>query len=297
MNDWKTIEYNLISRLITIALLEDCVNEDVTTNSLLDFDKEVLALVSAKEDGIISGIEVFSKVFHTLDKEIKIEISFPDGSRVKKGDIVLSIRGKESSILKAERTALNFLQRLSGIASLTGKFVDKLKPYGVTLLDTRKTTPGMRYLEKKAVKDGGGTNHRMNLEDMAMVKDNHIAMAGSITNAVTKIRTRFGDKKIEVEVKNLVELDEALSLDVDMIMLDNFPLELLKEAANRKKTGDKVKFEISGNVTLENIDEKMRGGLKDCIDFISVGALTHSFKSLDLSLNIIDGEIEINPKL
>ncbi len=292
MNDWKTLENNLIIRLIKIALLEDRVNEDITTNSLLDFDKEVFAIVSAKEDGIISGIDVFSKVFQTLDKDIDIKVFFPDGSKVKKGDEVLSIRGKESSILKGERTALNFLQRLSGIASLTGKFADKLKPYGVTLLDTRKTTPGMRYLEKKAVKDGGGTNHRMNLEDMAMIKDNHIAMAGSITNAVTKIRAQFGDKKIEVEVKNLIELDEALSLNIDMIMLDNFPLDLLKEVVNRKKPGDQVKFEISGNVTLENIDEKMKGGLKDCIDFISVGALTHSFKSLDLSLNILDKEIE-----
>ena len=292
MNDWKTLENNLINRLITIALLEDSVNEDITTNSLLDFDKEVFAIVSAKEDGIISGIDVFSKVFQTLDKDIDIKVFFPDGSKVKKGDEVLSIRGKESSILKGERTALNFLQRLSGIASLTGKFADKLKPYRVTLLDTRKTTPGMRYLEKKAVKDGGGTNHRMNLEDMAMIKDNHIAMAGSITNAVTKIRARFGDKKIEVEVKNLIELDEALSLNIDMIMLDNFPLDLLKEIVNRKKPGDQVKFEISGNVTLENIDEKMKGGLQDCIDFISVGALTHSFKSLDLSLNILDKEIE-----
>jgi len=170
---------------------------------------------------------------------------------------------------------------LSGIAALTRKFVDKLKPYSASLLDTRKTTPGMRYLEKKAVRDGGGTNHRMNLEDMAMVKDNHIKMAGSISTAVQKIREKSPGKKIEVEVKNLKELEEALSMDVDIVMLDNFSTERLKEAV--KINNHRLKLEVSGNVSLENIEEKAAAG----IDFISVGALTHSFKSLDLSLNII----------
>ncbi|MCP5109182.1 MAG: carboxylating nicotinate-nucleotide diphosphorylase [bacterium] len=272
----------LMHRIIELALEEDRAHEDVTTNSLVDFDRKVSAAVTAKEDGIISGTEVFTAVVFAVDPGVSVRVLRGGGSAVKKGDTVLEIQGLESSILKAERTALNFLQRLSGIATLTKVFSDKLKPYDTILLDTRKTTPGMRWLEKKAVRDGGGTNHRMNLEDMAMVKDNHVEMAGSITTAVKKIRRNFPGKKIEVEVKNLEELEEALALEpkVDMIMLDNFQPHLLKKAVD--VTNQRVKLEVSGNVKLENIEEKAACG----IDFISVGALTHSFKSLDLSLNI-----------
>jgi nicotinate-nucleotide pyrophosphorylase (carboxylating) len=278
----QPFEDNLMQTIINLALDEDKVWEDVTTDSLLDYDTQVTAGVTAKEDGIISGTGIFTAVFQTIDPQINIKILKEDGSPVKKGDTVLEITGMESSILKAERTALNFLQRLSGIATLTHRYVEKLKPFQVKLLDTRKTTPGMRYLQKKAVKDGGGTNHRMNLEDMAMVKDNHIAMAGSISNAVKKIQQKFPGKKIEVEVKNLIELQETLSLTpaVDIIMLDNFNPALLKEAAEINNR--RAKLEVSGNVNLENIQEKAAAG----IDFISVGALTHSFKSLDLSLDI-----------
>lgn len=274
-----------MQEIIDLALEEDRVREDVTTNSLKDYDNQVTAAVIAKENGIISGTGVFISTFITVDPLITVNVFKGDGSEVKKGDIVLEIKGMESSILKAERTALNFLQRLSGIATLTKKFVDKLKPYHTTLLDTRKTTPGMRYLEKNAVKDGGGTNHRMNLEDMAMVKDNHIEMAGTITNAVKKIREKFPGKKIEVEVKNLTELEEALSLDVDMIMLDNFNtgmLEYAVQAVKQSQNHQRPKLEISGNVDLENIEQKAAVS----VDFISVGALTHSFTSLDLSLKI-----------
>jgi len=280
-----SFEELLMQEIIDLALAEDRVRDDVTTNSLKDYDNQVTAAVIAKENGIISGTGAFINTFITLDPLISINVFKGDGSEVKKGDIVLEIKGMESSILKAERTALNFLQRLSGIATLTKKFVDKLKPYHTTLLDTRKTTPGMRYLEKKAVKDGGGTNHRLNLEDMAMVKDNHIEMAGTISNAVKKIREKFTGKKIEVEVKNLTELAEALSLEVDMIMLDNFNIEMLKEAVQNVKQSQnrhRAKLEISGNVDLENIEQKAAVG----VDFISVGALTHSFTSLDLSLKI-----------
>jgi nicotinate-nucleotide pyrophosphorylase (carboxylating) len=278
----QPFEESLTRQIIDLALSEDKAWDDVTTDSLLDYDANVTAGVAAKQDGIISGTGIFTAVFQTIDPQVTVKILKDDGSPVKKGDLVLEIAGMESSILKAERTALNFLQRLSGIATLTHQYAEKLKPFQVTLLDTRKTTPGMRYLEKKAVKDGGGANHRMNLEDMAMVKDNHIAMAGCITNAVKKVREKFPDKKIEVEVKNLIELEEALSLTpaVDMIMLDNFNPAILEEAVainNRR-----VKLEVSGNVNLENIREKAAAG----IDFISVGALTHSFKSLDLSLDI-----------
>lgn len=282
----QPFEDNLSQTLINLALSEDKAWDDVTTDSLLDYDAQVTAGVAAKEDGIISGTGIFTAVFHTIDPQVNIKILKEDGSPVKKGDMVLEITGMESSILKAERTALNFLQRLSGIATLTHRYVEKLKPFQVKLLDTRKTTPGMRYLEKKAVKDGGGTNHRMNLEDMAMIKDNHITMAGSITNAVKKVREKFPDKKIEVEVKNLIELEEALALSpaIDMIMLDNFNPALLEEAVTL--TNHRVKLEVSGNVNLENIQEKAAIG----IDYISVGALTHSFKSLDLSLDIFPPE-------
>lgn len=274
------LKSQLTERIIQLALLEDNVHEDVTTNSLKAFDREVSARVTAKEDGIISGTGVFTAVFHAVDPVVSVYVLKGDGDNVKKGDVVIEIEGLESSILKAERTALNFLQRLSGIATLTKKFTDKLSPYNITLLDTRKTTPGMRYLEKKAVTDGGGTNHRMNLEDMAMVKDNHVEMAGTITNAVKKIKEFFPEKKIEVEVKNLRELEEAIALNVDMIMLDNFTPQLQEEAV--KITNHRLKLEVSGNVNLENIEEKAVKG----IDFISAGALTHSFRSLDLSLNI-----------
>jgi nicotinate-nucleotide pyrophosphorylase (carboxylating) len=281
----QPFEERLMQEIIDLALAEDRVRDDVTTNSLKGYDNQVTAVVIAKENGIISGTGVFINTFITVDPVISINVFKGDGSEVKKGDIVLEIKGMESSILEAERTALNFLQRLSGIATLTKKFVDKLKPYHTTLLDTRKTTPGMRYLEKKAVRDGGGTNHRLNLEDMAMVKDNHIEMAGTISNAVKKIREKFPGKKIEVEVKNLTELEEALSLEVDMIMLDNFNTSMLKEAVQIVKQSQnrhRAKLEISGNVDLENIAEKAAVG----VDFISVGTLTHSFTSLDLSLKI-----------
>ena len=281
MDNAQAFEEKLMRQIVELALWEDRVQQDVTTNALVEYDRKVTAAVIAKSEGVISGIEVFTAAFQMVDTEISARIFKGDGSAVKKGDTVLEMEGKESSILKAERTALNFLQRLSGIAALTRKFVDKLKPYSASLLDTRKTTPGMRYLEKKAVRDGGGTNHRVNLEDMAMIKDNHIKMTGSISTAVQKIREKSPGKKIEVEVKNLKELKEAISMDVDIVMLDNFSTELLKEAV--KINNHRVKLEVSGNVSLENIEEKAAAG----IDFISVGALTHSFKSLDLSLNII----------
>jgi nicotinate-nucleotide pyrophosphorylase (carboxylating) len=278
----KEFTQRLMQDIISLALEEDKVTEDVTTNALEAFDREVTARVTAKEDGIISGAGVFKEVFLTVDPNVKVAVLKSGGSCVKKGDPVFVIKGNESSILKAERTALNFLQRLSGIATLTAAFAEQLKPHPVTLLDTRKTTPGMRYLEKQAVIDGGGANHRLNLEDMAMVKDNHVKMAGSITNAVKAIKQKYPGKKIEAEVRNIEELEEALALEVDMIMLDNFSPAQLQEAVKRKRGS--AAFEVSGNVTLETIASRAAEG----IDFISVGALTHSFRSLDLSLNIED---------
>ncbi len=273
-------ESDLERKIILLALEEDEVLNDVTTNSLSEYDSDISALVIAKGHGVISGTDTFIRVFSEVDKSVVIEVLKGDGSIVKKGDHVITLSGRKTSILKGERTALNFLQRLSGIASLTSDFTSLMKGSGIKLLDTRKTTPGMRYLEKKAVVDGGGTNHRMNLKDMAMIKDNHIKMAGSISKAVELVRENSINVKIEVEVTDINELEEALSNKVDIIMLDNFNNDLLEKAVKLKIP--EVKYEISGNVTLDNIQDKLCKG----IDFISSGALTHSFRSLDLSLEI-----------
>ena len=277
----KSFESDLLKRIVRLALDEDRVSNDVTTDSLLEYDRQVRAQVLVKQDGIISGMSAFIMTFEMVDPGITNRIFRDDGSSVKTGDVVAEVNGMESSILKAERTALNFLQRLSGIATTTARFVEMVKSNRVTILDTRKTTPGMRYLEKKAVRDGGAMNHRMNLEAMALIKDNHIKMAGGISRAVKSIRSRFPRKKIEVEVKDLAEFKEALALNVDCIMLDNFSTDLIEKATNLNKK--KTKLEISGNVTLENLGSKVREG----VDFISTGALTHSFKSLDLSLEVV----------
>ena len=275
------IERACLKKIILLALAEDRIEADVTTNSLMAFDGPALAEVRAKAVGVISGTKVFKKTMQAVDSTLKIKIAKADGSSVLPGDLVLEVEGRESSILKAERAALNFLQRLSGVATLTRLFMEKLRPFRTELLDTRKTTPGMRYLEKKAVRDGGGSNHRLNLEDMALVKDNHIQMAGGIAPAVAAVRRAFPEKKIEVEVKNIPEFETALVLGVEIIMLDNFSLEMAKQAVAINH--GRAKLEISGNVTLENIAEKAASG----VDFISVGALSHSFHSLDLSLNIM----------
>ena len=273
---------DLERKIVLLALEEDEAKNDVTTNSLSEFDSDITAVVIAKEDGVISGTGMFISTFTEVDLSVKVRVLKEDGSKVFKGDIAIELVGPKTSILRGERTALNFLQRLSGIATLTKKYADLIKGSGITLLDTRKTTPGMRYAEKKAVKDGGGTNHRMNLQEMAMIKDNHIRMAGTISKAVDMIRKRSPGTRIEVEVTCINELKEALSKNVDIIMLDNFDTSLLDEAVRLKDKG--VKYEISGNVTLDNIKTRIHKG----IDFISSGSLTHSFKSLDLSLEIAD---------
>ena len=275
------LERACLKKIILLALAEDRVKEDVTTTSLLAFDGPARAEVRAKAAGVISGTGVFRKTMQAVDSALQIMVTKADDSSVLPGDLVLEVAGMESSILKGERAALNFLQRLSGVATLTRRFMEKLRPYRTVLLDTRKTTPGMRYLEKKAVRDGGGSNHRLNLEDMAMVKDNHIEMAGGIAAAVAAVRYAFPGKKIEVEVKNIPECKAALALGVEMIMLDNFPLDQVCQAVTLNR--GRAKLEISGNVTLENIAEKAASG----VDFISVGALTNSFQSLDLSLKIV----------
>jgi nicotinate-nucleotide pyrophosphorylase (carboxylating) len=275
------LEREILKKIVRLALEEDRVDADITTGSLADLDRRARAEVRAKEPGVISGIDAFLRVMQEVDARLEIAVFAGDGCAVQAGDLVLEVCGRESSILKGERTALNFLQRLSGVATLTRAFVEKLKPYRAELLDTRKTTPGMRYLEKNAVRHGGGRNHRLNLEDMAMVKDNHIAMAGGITAAVQRVRAAHPGKQIEVEVKDLSELQEALELGVDLVMLDNFPLDQAGAAVGLNR--GRARLEISGNITLENIEVHAATG----VDFISVGALTHSFRSLDLSLKIV----------
>jgi nicotinate-nucleotide pyrophosphorylase (carboxylating) len=275
------LESQCLEKIVRLALEEDRAQADITTNALIGLDGPARAEVRAKEAGIISGVEAFLLAMLLVDATLEIRVEKGDGDPVRPGDLVLEVRGRESSILKAERTALNFLQRLSGVATLTRAFVEKLKPFRTVLLDTRKTTPGMRYLEKKAVRDGGGRNHRLNLEDMAMVKDNHIAMAGGIRPAVELVRAACPGKKIEVEVKDIPELEEALALGVDLVMLDNFPLDQVGRAVALNR--GRARLEISGNVTLENIAAKAATG----VDFVSSGALTHSFRSLDLSLKIV----------
>lgn len=273
-------ERECLRKIVRLALTEDRVDFDVTTDSLREHDGPATARVMAKADGVVSGLDAFVETFRTVDDTVVMRISKGDGSGVRAGEVILEIEGKLSSMLKAERTALNFLQHLSGIATLTRRFVERIKPSKTVLLDTRKTTPGMRYLEKKAVRDGGGSNHRLNLEQMALVKDNHIEMAGSIAAAVEAVRKRHPEKAIEVEVKNLGELEQALACGVEMIMLDNFDPETVETAV--VVAGGKAKLEVSGSVSLDNATVRARDG----VDFLSVGALTHSACALDIHMKI-----------
>lgn len=268
----------VFEELIRLALLEDRVDDDVTTLPLMTWDRPAEALVVAKAEGVLSGLDLFSAVFTRVDPEISLSFLAADGDLVRRGDRVALIRGRQSAILRAERVALNFLQHLSGVATLTRRFVDLLTDKGVAVLDTRKTTPLLRDLEKRAVRHGGGRNHRRDLSAMALIKENHIEMAGSITAAVAAIRARHPDLDLEVEVKNLKELQEALALRPKVIMLDNFDAETTRAAVAMKQPG--VAYEISGNVSLENARERIPEG----IDFVSIGALTHSAPVLDLSL-------------
>ncbi len=258
--------------------LEDIGYKDITTDNL-PFDKEVEASIVAKEEGIIAGLEFAKEVFLLVDQNVSFPFSLKDGTYVKKKQEILKIKGSAKSILKGERLALNILQRLSGIATTTNRYVEKIKDLKTQLLDTRKTTPGFRAFEKYAVSVGGGKNHRFALYDMVMIKDNHIALAGSIKTAVAEIKKRVSPMvKIEVETSNLEEVKEALETNVDVIMLDNMSIEEMKEAV--KIINGKALTEASGNITLENIREVALTG----VDFISSGAIIHSSKWLDISL-------------
>ncbi len=271
----------LVDRLIDLAIDEDIASGDVTTDSIIPESTAAVATMTAKADGVISGLPIVEKVFRRFQKDIVFTPLVHDGDRVQKGDVILRIEGSYPALLKAERTALNFFQRMSGIATETARYVAELEGTHTQLLDTRKTAPGMRVTDKMAVKDGGGTNHRMGLYDMAMIKDNHIKMAGSIARAVEQVRSHIPSwMKIEVETTNLDEVKEALEARADIIMLDNMSTSMMRDAVNI--IGGRAKTEASGNMTLGRLREVAATG----VDYISVGALTHTVKALDISMNI-----------
>ena len=273
-----------IQKLINNALREDVKNGDITTKATISKSKKAVGKFLVKADGIIAGLEIAKAVFKTVDSKIKFEIKIKDGSKVKYGDVAAIVTGKAQSLLTAERTALNFLQRMSGIATSANVYAEKVKHTKAKVIDTRKTVPGLRILDKMAVKLGGCANHRIGLYDMFLIKDNHIEVAGSISKAVEacvkynkKHRTKF---KIEVETKNLKEVEEALTTKADTIMLDNFNVDEMKKAV--KVINGKCKVEASGGINLDTVKAIAETG----VDFISVGALTHSVKALDISLEI-----------
>ena len=268
-----------LRELIQRALDEDIGSGDLTTTAVLDGTETGVAQAVSKGDIIVAGIDVFREVFFVLDPSLVFEAYFTDGRAAGKGDLLACISGSLKSILLAERVALNFFQRMCGIATITNRYAEEVHGTGTRILDTRKTTPTLRDFEKYAVKAGGGTNHRFGLYDGVMIKDNHISAAGSISNAVRKVTgTIPPEMKIEVETKNLREVAEALAAQADIIMLDNMGIPEMREAVSL--IGGKALVEASGNVTLSNVKEIAQTG----VDLISVGALTHSAPAADISL-------------
>ncbi len=266
-----------IDKIIMNALKEDIPTIDITTDNLFT-DEVSEGVFIAKENGVLSGIHVMKRVFELVDENIYIKIINNDGAHVENGDIIAIISGRTASILKGERVALNLVQRMSGIATLTNLFVNELGDFDARILDTRKTTPNLRIIEKMAVVHGGGINHRFSLSDQVMIKDNHIKSVGSIKKAVEIIKSKVDHNiKIEVEVENYEQFLEAINTDCDIIMLDNMNNDLTRKCvlANNNKL-----IEASGNMVLSRIKEVAETG----VDFISVGALTHSYKSMDISL-------------
>ena len=261
------------------ALKEDITSEDVTTNAVMREAKKGKADLICKQDGIICGLDVFKRVFELLSEDSTFETSFKDGDKVKNGELIGTVYGDIRVLLSGERTALNYLQRMSGIATLTNEMVSELAGYKTKLLDTRKTTPNMRPFEKHAVKVGGGTNHRYNLSDGVLIKDNHIGAAGSITKAVQMAKEYAPFvRKIEVEVESLEQLKEAVEAGADIIMLDNMDNDTMRQAV--ALVAGKAETECSGNVTKERLKEIAEIG----VDYVSCGALTHSAPIMDVSL-------------
>lgn len=271
----------LIDDLLTLAFAEDVGDGDATTLSTIPAEARGKQRLIIKEEGIIAGVEVARMVFDKFDPELKMTVFIEDGAHVKPGDVAFEVEGSVRSLLQTERTMLNIMQRMSGIATTTAKYQSRLDGLKTKVLDTRKTTPGMRMLEKEAVKIGGGCNHRIGLFDMILIKDNHVDFAGGITQAVNAAKQyckkNGKDLKIEVEVRNTPEIEEALAAGVDRIMLDNFTPERTREAV--KLINGRTEIESSGGITLDTLRQYGECG----VDFISVGALTHSVKGLDMS--------------
>ena len=275
---------NNIENIIRNSLAEDIGNGDITTHAIVPDNLAGIGEFIVKHDGIIAGLDIIEILLGIVDSELAIEKKIYDGEKVNTGYIIAIVKGKISSMLTAERTALNFLQRMSGIATMTNSYIEKIKHTKAKILDTRKTVPGLRELDKLAVKIGGGTNHRIGLYDMFLIKDNHIAAAGSVTKAIDLCK-RFQKEnksnfKIEVETENIEQVKEALTCRVDFIMLDNFNLKEMEKAV--ELIFGKCLIEASGGIDLNTIKEIAETG----VDFISVGALTHSVKALDISLEI-----------
>lgn len=276
-----TLPQFYVDDLIKRAIIEDINYIDVTTDYLVDENDTAAAKFVSKDEGVLAGLDIALRVFTLLDDTTTFEVFKHDGDTVQKGDILARISGKTRTLLKGERTALNLLQHMSGIASMTNRCVKLVEGTNASITDTRKTLPGLRPLQKYAVICGGGKNHRYNLSDGAMLKDNHIDAYGSLTGAVNALRKKIGHMvKIEVETRTLEELDEALKAGADVIMLDNMDYDTMKEAVRR--TNGRALLEASGNVTPENIRKVAECG----VDIISLGALTHSVKCFDISMRI-----------
>ena len=272
----------LVDRLIDLSFAEDIGDGDHTTLCCIPAEAMGRSRLIIKEDGILAGVEVAKEVFRRFDPEMQVEVIMPDGTPVKKGDIAMIVSGRVRSLLQTERLMLNIMQRMSGIATMTARYVKRLEGTGTRVLDTRKTTPGMRMLEKQAVKIGGGCNHRIGLFDMILLKDNHVDFAGGIINAIDRCHQYLEEKglnlKIEIEVRNFDELQQVLDHGgVDRIMLDNFSVSDTKKAVDI--INHRFETESSGGITFDTIREYAEQG----VDFVSVGALTHSVKGLDMS--------------
>ena len=282
------IDKNKLNKIIAAALKEDLGKRDITSESLILNDKSCVAILLAKQDCVVCGLEIAKLVFIAQDKNINFKLLVKDGDYIKKGASLAKVSGKARSLLTAERVALNFLCLLSGIATKTRKYVFAVKPYKAKIVDTRKTIPGLRILQKYAVRTGGGSNHRVRLDEMVLIKDNHLKFLGNeFWSNGCKIKP--SKVKIEIEVKTLKELAKALKLQPDVIMLDNMSLANMKKAVKMRNTNSPSvkysfpKLEASGNVTLKNVKKVA----STRVDMISVGALTHSVNSVDISLEII----------
>lgn len=275
---------NLINKLLDLGIEEDINTGDITTESIIPASTSGVATMTAKQDGVISGLDIVKMVYDRFQSDVIFTPYFKDGDAVKKGDVILKIEATYPTLLRGERLSLNIFQRMCGIATETARYVKELEGTHTELLDTRKTAPGLRVLDKMAVKHGGGTNHRMGLYDMAMIKDNHIKMAGGIAKAVEQVRACISEGiKIEVETTNIDEVHQAIDAGADIIMLDNMDTQAMAEAVRIINAANRgIKTEASGNMSIPRLKEVAATG----VDYISVGALTHTVKGMDISMNI-----------